>query len=436
MKYSPSLGHLCKIPREVRLDIWRHVVASGWLLPSCLTSREFRDEIYDIFWRPRSIRFDIDPRTKVFRRHLDYYPEDGNANNFTLTMFDDDLELETELEIKYYGGGFQCTTEPALQVPFHWLKAIDIDVVAPDRDLPAELVVVWAMILSFVEHFVETHLPHVRISFIDDPVYNSTWGHDDGSLHRSFDVPCEFTSGAMESECSDLELAMTQFRRLSLQAGKNLSISLPAQGEKDDRIQDLVRTIQLETASNGKRTPQDICDDFAESQQNGWAMYLDLQLDILSGDFRRHNMVRWMRFDNIRSEYFSNMHERIRKERGRAGVSKHLLDAATFALEYRHAALLAYKPWAHGNPKLYDQSQILRRIDDVEFRWNGMVETFAGVPSFTSDEFKMACFGGFPAFGCEENHWRVRRSLRIDEFLSSEFSNYSLGSWRPVVVSR
>lgn len=356
----------------------------------------------------------MDPRSKGQRRDGPLLPTAEDEQCISLRMYDDDLHLEEELEIAYFEGGFQGDYIAALQVPFHLLKGIDIDVVPPFRISPTDVVVLWAMIMSIVVFFADDRLPNVHIKFISDrPEMWASWANEDGSLRPSLDIPPQFQSDALDPKISDVEIALLQFRKLRLQLGSKISISLPTGARPSTSVARLIREIEDGATKDADNEPGTV---IAQSQQNAWSIYLDLQLDTMANHMPHEApMIRLVRFDTIGHDYFANIHEWIERESKRDYVSKNLLDAATSALELRHAALLAYKPWAEGNTELYDQYQQRIWISDVEWRWNRIKDEFLGVPSFTSNEFIGFCLNAWPIFHDREHSFRLRKRLEDAE---------------------
>lgn len=441
---TPSgLGDLSKLPTEIRLQIWQNVLTDRKLLPylgpskepasPCLISHQIREEIYDILWRSRTLRFDVDPRHKDEWRLPTKVYQAEDQQRLAFRLYDDDQKIETELDIAYMGSQPRNTRRTAFQqIPFHLLRNIEIDVIAPHMSTPAHMIYTWAIIFWIVKTCGEFLLPSVHVRLIDlEPVY-CTWSNEDGSLHHSFNIPPQYQSPSLDPQCSDLEIALLQFCSLRLRRGCKLSISLPTAIEQPTSIQRLVKSMEDEATTDTRDDLNDPHVLFALSQQNAWSIWLDLQLDTLANTIEEADFLRFIRFDTVGHEYFKNIDDRIQREYEREWVSKELLDVSTSALERRHVALLAFKPFAEGNTKLFEQYQDLDVIEDIEFRWRTLEEEHVGVPTFTSTDFVGTCMDAEPIFRHQEDRWRLRKqvaALRISKRRYSSISTDPLVYW-------
>lgn len=322
--------------------------------------------------------------------------------------------------------------------PWHSLKSVEIDVLAPDVGEPSQLIRVWAMMFWLVENLDRgRRLPTVVIRLLDDDKAGARWCSDGGFLCRSFAsappdaAACHPSSSSSTSysrlplKGSNFDIALLQLRGLRKQKNHELTTRLPASvyalnsPEENSTLRDLILSIRTETKAEAEfqafdcehlasragdpsdtknkdvededeadgeafirlfahadTPPKDEDEDNkneddlgtkALNQLHGWTVWLDLQLDTLGG--REAGKLRHASFASLDERYFSSMHDRLHSTHGRAALSTPMLAEAEVALECRHVALLAYKPFATGCTALYRQ-----RANSV--RWKEMVDAW------------------------------------------------------------
>ena len=346
MLFDTSLGNMSYLPPEIRLQIWDHLslypIQRAETDPVSPTSRQPRlaflqisNRIYDE--ASRHIYKDVVLRFQVFPeyQYRSWLTVESNAGTkWHLQDLDDAVSR-----------GFG-------KLPYEKLKGIRVEIHAPHRRDPGQVVCLWKKCLDLARLLEQANhgLPNVEIHLKD-----STWAKwsVDGKPQKSLAVDC--ING--EDNDEDYEIVLTAFYRLrNVQTAK---VYLPEDMVYNNYTYNIGIVLEQEEAFGTSLDADDPWNDkILQKDQDQMFMDLDVELDLLPG-----NTANMMRLERFSSWYTDGLDSESKYERELERILKtrsalYYNDNIPHYIQIRHAAMRTFYPRS-----LYHQCQASKSGD-------------------------------------------------------------------------
>ena len=231
-------------------------------------------------------------------------------------------------------------------LPFEVLRAIRIEIEAPRRDDPGELLQSWNKNVLLVEYLSGgASLPFLEICAVENDARQ--WATTEGILQQSVASP----DGYKEGVDSDLELLLMPFRRL--RKARGVQIRIPEQ-PRQEAVKMMVEETEARAVSEKPfgtylDETDDMDDQMVGSYEFTQRLWFDYMLDDMEGPCAA--MVRLARFSTWTERYEKEMYYRTTDGGGGGSVGsaecmlseRQLTDARSALLE-RYRAMRAWNP--------------------------------------------------------------------------------------------
>lgn len=339
MQMNSGLGTLVVLPVELRYLIWEHISPSSGpflamsdvkqdlsILRILQASRKLREEILSYLYNGLTLTFVISPG--LSHQDFNILMHDQRGSRASISNWKDVL------------AGLAAGSDRALL--FERLRAIRIEISAPRRDDPGELLQIWNKNVLLVEGLSSgACLPFLEICAVEN---DSRQWTTEGTLHQSVASPDAYEDGVD----SDLELLLMPFRRLRKARGIQIQIPertrLKAVAMMVEEIEACV--ISEKTFGTYLDNTNNMDDEMVASYEDAQTLWFDYILDDMEGPCAA--MVRLARFARWTERYGREMYFRTNDGGDIGGavdmLSERQLTDARSALLERYRAMRAWNP--------------------------------------------------------------------------------------------
>jgi hypothetical protein len=338
---DPGLGTLVTLPVELRYLIWEYISPSSGpflatdfyqdlsILRILQASRKLREEILSYLYDGLILTFVIAPG--LSHQDFDILVHDQHGSRALIWDRGDILD------------GLTAGSDRASL--FERIGAIRVEIIAPRRDDPGELVQMWNKNVLLVDSLSSDAclLPFLEICAVEN---DSRQWTTEGMLHQSVAPPDPPQDGVN----SDLELLLMPFRRLRKARGIQIQIPKQARAKAVTMMVEEIEACVISDKTFGTYlNDTDIMDDeMVASYEDAQTLWFDYLLDDMEGPCAA--MVRLARFASWSERYEREMYFRATGEgEGRIGAAVGMLSERQLrdiesALEERYRAMRAWNP--------------------------------------------------------------------------------------------
>ena len=346
--------------------------------------------------------------SRQIREEIQSYLFDGLIINFVispgLSEKDFDILVHDQRGSRAPVGRYALSSDrlgPGLHraLPFERLAAIRIEIEAPRRADPGELLQSWNKNILLAEYFSSAAcLPFLEIRAVEN---DSRKWLTEGTLHQSVASPDAYKDGVD----SDLELLLMPFRRVRKARGVHIQVP---KGTRQGALAMMVEEIEACVVSEklfGTYLDDldDMDDNMVAAHEDKWKLWFDYILDDMEGPCAA--MVRLARFSAWSQRYEREMYFCAVDGTCIGGAmsmlsDRQLADAESALLE-RYRVMRAWNPEAvHNREDAYDSEDeyfevdrkdiLLRRTRDGWLAWSWWVSGFCkrGIPRRSSRKYQ------------------------------------------------
>jgi len=352
---NPGLGHLSRLPFEVRRLIWSNFLnkcnmikcnRDTFGIDPCailVLSHQIYEELAALIYNGRSLKFATVPDSP---RSSEEHP--GRATVVVHTHKDCIRDFYPSYLTLASSSLPNLRTRALANLPYWRLKSIEIEIGAPNPADAGELVREWSKVVWIVNLLQQADkLPSIEINAIETP--GRCW-HTGENLHKSIEGPNSYDNQ------TDLELLLMLFR--NLRNVQRVNVQIPVM-PKHGGVDTVIKTIEVKTASNLAFGTQFDEDDGANdlilaSEEDTWSVWLDHVLDDLQGHAAA--MCRLERFTQWCDEYQADVLARIWDTGSIGGVfmEKDQTRQMEEGFYERRKAVFAFNPMAYDERRHFD----------------------------------------------------------------------------------
>jgi hypothetical protein len=320
-----NLGTFSRLPKEVRILIWRNLLPEGrsedsWRsgknsLTILRTSQDLKKEIETELYNSRTLTFRISPNPLPT-------PDCADPNRASTIDIHDQFGSTWSLLPYFHKTRRRQASSSSIweDTPFEKLKSLRFEVEAPDPADPAQLIQMWKKLCWLMDLLQRAkQLPEIEVDAIETA--QRKWCSDGKLQQSSIEQPTKTTH-----DMTDAEILLSPFLRL--RNARKIAVSTTPYG------------LDLDDAD-------DMDDDMIACYEDTWTVWFDYILDDLPGPSAQH--TRLERFCHWTPRYEKTMWCLITGEPEFRGpiVTRRETDKFLAALYDRRDAMRAFKPMAY-----------------------------------------------------------------------------------------